>query len=34
VEDVLIIPTFSKWALALIPDDAPSPGGVSRGPTN
>jgi hypothetical protein len=34
VEDVLIIPTFLKWALALIPDDTPSPGGVGRGPTN
>jgi hypothetical protein len=28
VEDVLIIPTFLKWALALILDDTPSPGGV------
>jgi hypothetical protein len=34
VEDVLIIPTFLKWALALIPDDTLSPGGVGRGPTN
>jgi hypothetical protein len=34
VEDVLIIPTFLKWALALIPDDTPSLGGVGRGPTN
>jgi hypothetical protein len=34
VEDVLIIPTFLKWSLALIPDDTPSPGGVGRGPTN
>jgi hypothetical protein len=34
VEDVLIIPTFLKWALALIPDDTPSLGGVGRGPSN
>jgi hypothetical protein len=34
VEDVLIIPTFLKWALALIPDDTPNLGGVGRGPTN
>jgi hypothetical protein len=34
VEDVLIIPTFLKWALALIPDDTPSPSGVGQGPTN
>jgi hypothetical protein len=30
VEDVLIIRTFLKWALALIPDDTPSPGGVNE----
>jgi hypothetical protein len=34
VEDVLIILAFLKWALALVPDDTPSPGGVVRGLTN